>query len=98
MSFQDFTPVGRPMSAKALLKWREEMLLSQRDAADALGWARNSLGMSERGEGAPKYISLACSALFLNIPPFGSRAWNKWCKDNKHIVDELIKTRVVEEE
>lgn len=91
MSFQDYTPVGRPMSADQLRKWRDEMSLSQRDAAEALGWARNALGNSERSEGAPKYIALACASLFLEIPPFGTREWDKWYKVNKNTLSKLIK-------
>jgi|GEM_PF-3170251 len=53
----EFTPAD-------LTKWRESMALSQREAAKALGVARQSYSNYEAGKvPIPKLVALACQAL-----------------------------------
>jgi DNA-binding XRE family transcriptional regulator len=53
----EFTPA-------ALIAWREKLGISQREAAKALGTARQSYSNYEAGKAAiPKFIALACQAL-----------------------------------
>ncbi|MER9652469.1 helix-turn-helix transcriptional regulator [Mesorhizobium sp. M0152] len=53
----EFTPAN-------LIAWREKLGLSQREAAKALGTARQSYSNYEAGKASiPKFIGLACQAL-----------------------------------
>jgi transcriptional regulator with XRE-family HTH domain len=56
-----------------LTTWRERFGWSRAEAARQLGCARNSLAAWENGTAEiPKYIALACSALALNVAPYGA--------------------------
>jgi transcriptional regulator with XRE-family HTH domain len=53
--------------------WRQRFGWSRTEAAKQLGCSRNSLAAWESGaSGIPKYIALACSALAMNIAPYGA--------------------------
>jgi len=60
------------MNGKDLINLRERMRWSQRDAAKFLGCSTRSIANWESGENIiPKYISLATSAVLMNVPPYG---------------------------
>lgn len=53
---------------QTLATWRETMGLTQKQAAEALGCARNSIiEWEQHPENTPRYIKLAAAALALGI-------------------------------
>jgi len=65
--------MGRPMKAGEFAAWRNEMGLSERDAAARLGMSRGFLRASEQ-DGAPLYVALACAALLAGLKPYGAKS------------------------
>lgn len=64
---------AKPIPAASVLAWREAMGFSQRDAAEALGCARQALHNWEHGTvECPRYIGLAMAALAMGMGPFGA--------------------------
>jgi len=63
------------MTAAQLRRWRQQLNLSQAEAANKLGCSRRSLQNWESGANAiPKYIAMAASAVSLNLLPYGSKS------------------------
>lgn len=61
------------MTPQDFTDWRGRLGLSKTAAADALGISKNMPSRYETGEAKiPKYIALACSAVALSVPPYGS--------------------------
>lgn len=66
-------PGREALSPAIMLLWREQMGFNQREAAEALGCAREALSGWENGvHRIPIYIGLAMNALALNMTPYGS--------------------------
>lgn len=62
------------MTPDDLIAWRKTLGLSQADAALKLGAGRRSIQQWESGQyDIPRYIALACSAIALNVPPYGEK-------------------------
>jgi transcriptional regulator with XRE-family HTH domain len=62
------------MTAAQLRQWREQLKLTQREAAERLGCSPRSLQNWEAGKQAiPGYIAMAASAVSMNLPPYGSK-------------------------
>lgn len=67
------------MTPKDFKDWREQMGLSQKAAADALGISKPTVENYDRGtrreDGRPvvipRTVALACAALYHNIEPWG---------------------------
>lgn len=70
------------MQPRDFREWRRTMGLSQGQAADELGLNRTTIQNYERGKrpdgrpfgGIPRYIALACRALFHRMAPWGDRS------------------------
>ncbi len=63
------------MEKTTLIEWRKRLGMSQAAAAEKLGCGRRSLQRWEDGSQAiPRYIALACSAVSLNLIPYGDQA------------------------
>lgn len=63
---------NKPIDPATVLAWREAMGFSQRDAAEALGCARQAIHNWEHGTNeCPRYIGLAMAALALGMTPYG---------------------------
>ena len=61
------------MTPKDFTDWRSRLNLSKTAAAEALGISKNMPQRYENGTtDVPRHIALACSAIALNIPPYGS--------------------------
>jgi len=59
------------MDSGELLRFRARFRLSRRKCSVALGCSERSLFNWEKGDAdIPKYISLACSAYSLDLPPY----------------------------
>lgn len=64
-----------PMSKQTLTNWRASMGYDIRDAAFELGCTQAELRAWEAGEmKIPRYIGLACSALALDMHPYGEES------------------------
>jgi len=62
------------MTAAQLRQWREQLKLTQGDAANKLGCSRRALQNWESGtQDIPSYIAMAASAVSMNLPPYGSK-------------------------
>lgn len=60
------------MTPAQFTEWRGRLGLSKAAAAEHLGVGRNMPRLYESGAAEiPRYIALACSALALNLPPYG---------------------------
>lgn len=63
------------MTNEDFITWRNSLNLKQKDAADRLGLAANTVRKYERGEAdIPLYVSLACAAISFNLPPWRTAA------------------------
>lgn len=59
------------MDAKDFAEWRAELGLNRSQAAEALGVSRNMPQKYEEGEREiPKYIALACTAVYRRHKPW----------------------------
>lgn len=59
------------MKSCEFTEWRERLKMKKIDAASALGCSKNTITHYESGGRIPRYIALACSAIALNLPPYG---------------------------
>jgi len=60
------------MTPTTLKQWRERMNLNKTEAALALGLSPNGYHAYETGwSRIPRYVALACSAIAMNLPPYG---------------------------
>jgi transcriptional regulator with XRE-family HTH domain len=63
------------MTKDDFITWRNSLGLRQKDAAERLGLAANTVRKYERGEtDIPLYVALACAALSFNLPPWRTAA------------------------
>jgi transcriptional regulator with XRE-family HTH domain len=63
------------MTSEDFTAWRTGLGLKQKEAADRLGLAANTVRKYERGEAdIPLYVSLACAAISYNLPPWRAAA------------------------
>ena len=63
------------MTGTELKEWRKRLSLTQAGAAEAIGCGRRSIQQWEKGQyPIPRFIALACSAVSMNIAPYGSPA------------------------
>lgn len=62
------------MTADEFRQWRTRLGLSKAGAAETLGLSRNMPRRYETGVAPiPVYIALACSAVALNVAPYGEQ-------------------------
>lgn len=59
------------MSAEDFRRWRSTLRLSDAAAAAVLGVSRTTVARYNR-EGAPRHIGLACTAIAMGLPPWGT--------------------------
>lgn len=69
------TGVGSEMDHKKLKKWRTDLGMTQREAAECLGYARESYIRLERGH-KPITLTcrLACAAIAAGLSPLGAKS------------------------
>jgi transcriptional regulator with XRE-family HTH domain len=61
------------MSPQDFIAWRKALGMRSAEAARRLGVSPNTVTAYEKGRSEiPLYISLACSAIALSVPPWGS--------------------------
>lgn len=62
------------MTAAQMKYWREQLKLTQSQAAGKLGCSRRALQQWESGKNKiPGYIAMAASAVAMGLPPYGSK-------------------------
>ena len=65
-------PAQEELTPEVLVRWREQMGYSQRQAAEAIGCSRQGWGLWETGRHRiPIYIGLAMNALAVGMSPYG---------------------------
>lgn len=66
-------PAPTETTAESLKIWRDRMGYSKVEAATELGCSRNAWARWEAGTmPVPRYIGLACAALAMGMPAYGS--------------------------